>query len=161
MLVLGFIPIVLIEAGIYRLSAGPNFLRWLANVSIANVASTFLGVPATWVVLVILQMSIGGGGGMPLATTSDRLIASIVQSPWIVPYRYDIHWLMPAAGLVLTAPFLVASVFIEHWVISKLLCNKATKSAMPSRTIAWRANLVSYGFVGIFWVIALYSAVWT
>ncbi|MEM8757013.1 MAG: hypothetical protein AAGF47_04440 [Planctomycetota bacterium] len=158
-LFLAFIPIVLAEATVYRLLHKGEIVRWLARVSAANVASTLLGVPLTWLALVILQMNTGGGGALPLDTTIDRLIATVLHSPWVVPYQHDLHWLFPAAGLFLTLPFLIVSVMLEHLVIRWMAQSHGDDTTRLTRATAWLANGITYFGVASLWSLGLYIAV--
>ena len=166
-MVLALIPIVVVEASVYRLICGKPIKRWIVDVAIANGVSTIAGIPLTWLLLVISQMTI-----MPLLasvvpselitfeTTIGRLAAVVSNAPWVVPYQHHIHWLVPSAGVLLVAPFLIASVLIEHWIIARRHARRSPDEPRLSRMTAWKANGCSYALVAAYWTHLLYSAVW-
>lgn len=115
------IPIVLVEALVLasRLRA-----RWwpCAKFSlVANLVSSFLGLPLTWFLLVVVQMLTGGGDAYGLGSRWHRFIAVTWQAPWLIPYESDLPWMIPSAALALLIPFFFASVLVQYHVIRRML----------------------------------------
>lgn len=154
-MIVALVPIILLEAAIYR-QAGPMPWRdaWRGS-SWANLASTFLGVPAAWFALVIVQMVGDGGSAWGLKTPLDRLAAVTLQSAWLIPYEDELHWMIPAAACVLLIPFFAASVATEAWVL-RLYWPEDHRSRLVHRVTF--ANVASYALLALFWGVQLYWA---
>jgi len=147
-----FIPIILIEWYTVRFhfkNKAPSYL--LKTTFVSNAISTFLGIPITWGILVLIQLFIipGGGGfyeGLPKYV--GFLAAFTVQIAWILPYGEPlINWIIPTASTFLMIIFFFTSYFIEKhsiFIIFKPKDPKLWSHAM------WRANIHSYIFLYIF-----------
>ena len=158
-MLLALIPIVLIEAWILkpRLRLGTRKSLWLA--SLANLASTIVGIPVAWVLLVMLEMAATNGGtAMGLSTPWQKFLAVTIQAPWLIPYESDLHWMVPAATLALLPAYFVASWLIEYGVILALLRRRAASAPedqspeTPARAVlhaAFSANLTSYAILAV------------
>ncbi|MBK9766561.1 MAG: hypothetical protein IPP63_05835 [Chloracidobacterium sp.] len=72
LMAVALVPIVLIEAFVVR-SALRTDTKKLISVATANVASTFIGIPATWFLLYVLELASVNA----IAATTDR-------NPWTV-----------------------------------------------------------------------------
>jgi hypothetical protein len=145
-MVIALVPVIWIEAqyGLQRL--GLPRRQALGVSTAANVVSTIIGLPLTWLVLVSLQMVTGGGSAHGLRTLSTKLLAVTWQSPWLIPYDDDLVWMVPAAALCLLVPFFFASVYIEYQVARRML---STHARAQVRAVVWRANLLSYGLLAV------------
>jgi hypothetical protein len=148
-----FIPIVVIEAvvGIVRFKVAAR--RAFVAQTVANAVSTVVGLPVTWTVLAVMQLSCCGGAP-GLDSPIKRLYAVTIQAPWLIPYESDLHWMVPAAFLVLTIPFYGMSVLSEYLVVRRFFPD------LPKRTTwAWvtRANALSYALLT---VVMLLSFLW-
>lgn len=143
-------PIVLIESFVIsRAIMAPMRGRVLSAVTRANAVSTIIGIPITWVLLVILQLIMGGGQAVPLEGWFSRVWRVTVQAPWFLPYEDQPSWMIPVACAALMIPFCLASIAIEESVLEKRL-----DDAVPIKKI-WRAvilaNILSYvGLVGVY-----------
>ncbi|MEM9167948.1 MAG: hypothetical protein AAGB48_13100 [Planctomycetota bacterium] len=148
------LPVVLVEAGIVKALTGGSYGQWSLRVGLANAASTVVGVPLTWIALVVIQLSIGGGSAHGLETFWQRVYAATVQAPWLIPYEDDLGWMIGGAGLTLSLPFFLVSMLIEYWVLSRL-----TRRNVPEERIGFAAvlicNGVTYGFIAAFWALML------
>lgn len=147
LLLLALLPIVLIETGLYRWRLGVDWGKAALGSTVANLISTIFGVPLTWVALVVLQMLTGGGGAHGVG-----IHAVTWQAPWLIPYEEDLYWMVPAAGMFLCLPFLVASVLIEKLVL-RLMWSHLDRSKI--RLAVWLSNGVTYGCLATFWWILL------
>ena len=114
--------------------------------SVMNIVSTLFGVPATWLVLVGIQIVTGGGAAYGIETPFQKFIAITWQAPWLIPYHAELYWMVPAARLVLLIPFFFGSWFIEYFIAKKML--KEIKRTSLKRAILL-ANLVSYGLLAV------------
>jgi len=140
-----FIPIVLIEAWVARrIIAEIAWKSSLQRTAIANAATTLAGIPLTWGLLVVVEMLLTSGGrSYGIATMPEKLIAVIVQAPWLIPYESDLDWMIPAAAIVLLIPFFFTSVFLERWIFGI----KSPIDKTKIKTWSWKANILTYGMI--------------
>jgi hypothetical protein len=141
---LGLVPIVLVEAFVNRHLLSIPFRRTFPPAILGNVASAMVGIPLTWVFLATLEMfccSTAKG----LGTTSAKVYAVTLQSPWLIPYEADLRWMIPAALAFFALPCFAVSVLIEAPI------NRLVLSDFPRKTI-WKvtakSNLASYLCLG-------------
>ena len=145
---LGFslIPIILIEAFYLRRRLSLSTASALKTTTLSNLVSTLVGVPLTWLILVSVQMLLGGGGAFGLDTVWDKLLSVTLQSGWLIPYQSDMHWMIPAAGLFLLLPFFLASWWSEYlvsrWLLKTTPCNEL-------KTSVRNANLITYTLLAL------------
>jgi len=138
------VPVVLLEAEVARRRLALPYRDGLRVAGVANAVSTFVGIPVTWGVLVVVELVATGGRALGLGTLAGRIAAVTVQSPWLIPYEADLDWMIPVAALVLCVPFFFMSVFVEAFIARRLLASHAPAHV---RSWSWRANLASYGAI--------------
>jgi hypothetical protein len=145
-----FFPIVVIEGWVARSILGIAWKSALLRSALANAASTLVGVPLIWAILVVIEM-LTGFGVNPVATLAGRsfgmdsffakLLSVAFAAPWLPPSKHYMDWMIPVAGIILIFPFFFASVFIERWIF-------AMKSDMQKplvRLWSWKGNIITYG----------------
>lgn len=152
--VLGFsiIPIIIIEAIFLSKKlelASPSAFK---TTTISNLVSTIVGIPLTWLLLVLIQMLAGGGGAYGLDTTLGKVLSVTLQAGWLIPYESDLHWMIPVAGLVLLVPFFFASWWSEYFVTKKMLKDH---SAQRVKIAVRNANIITYVLLA-FWPIGFW-----
>ncbi|NNE63070.1 MAG: hypothetical protein HKN34_03215 [Gammaproteobacteria bacterium] len=138
---IALVPIILVE-GFYlskKLVITPS--QTAKTVTLSNLASTVVGIPLTWLILVAVQISTGGGSAYGLDTLIGKILAVTWQAPWLIPYEQDLGWMIPVAGIVLLVPFFFASWWVEFFVSKKLLKEISTEMLKPA---VRNANLISY-----------------
>jgi hypothetical protein len=117
-------PIILIEAGYGARRYNLSFRRAFVAQATANCSSTLIGIPATWLVIVLLQFVTVPSGAGPA---------------WLLP---DSGWWTVAAAIaVLTVVFYFMSVAIEGFVVAWFF------NEVPRKTIRrWviQANAITY-----------------
>jgi hypothetical protein len=145
--VISLLPIIAVEAFYLSKSLALSTGQSVRTVSIANVVSTVIGIPLTWVLLVLLQMVTGGGSAYGINSLLSKVLAVTWQAPWLIPYENDLHWMVPVAGLVLLVPFFFASWWSEY-LVSKIILKEI--SAIEVKAKIRNANLISYGLL-VFW----------
>jgi hypothetical protein len=167
-MIVSLIPIILIEAWYIRRSLGITFPRAIKVMGIANLESTFIGIPITWIVLVMLEMFIGflGFAGHTLFISIDLaipdfvgyLIAITVGAAWLMPVGKEAYWMVPTAALVLLFPF-----FYVSWRIERNRAKKILQEIPPEKVnkATLLANIYSYGLLGIIVIGFLIKAVIT
>ncbi|WP_345478805.1 hypothetical protein, partial [Niveibacterium umoris] len=156
-MVLALLPVIAIEAIVLARTFRSNVLSVLKASALANIASTLLGIPITWVVLVLLQDLTGGGRSYGLTTPLQKLLAVTWQAPWLIPYEGDLYWMVPAASLALMVPFFIASVYIELAVVLRIV---ADNPPLLVRRAVLRSNLLTYAilcFLNAGWLISSLS----
>ncbi|SHF82459.1 hypothetical protein SAMN05216361_0532 [Marisediminitalea aggregata] len=119
-LLMSLLPIIFIESVYCAQRLSLSFGQSLKTVSISNLASTLVGIPVTWLLLVGVQIATSGGRAYGIDSPVEKVLAVTWQAPWLIPYETDLHWMIPAAGLVLLVPFYFASWWSEFWVAKKL-----------------------------------------
>jgi hypothetical protein len=118
----------------------------------ANVISTLMGFPVMWCLMVVADLSMGGGAARGLHTTAQKVYAVTVQAPWLMPYEQDLYWMIPCAALVLLVPAYFMSVGVEGYILKRAW--PTFRSADVARFV-WRSHLISYGFLALMWGVAL------
>ncbi len=147
--------IIPLEAFVATRRLGTRWGKSLKVSSVANIVSTVVGVPLTWLVLVAVEMGLQYAGGFttgpgpqnplsPLVGVAVGAVNMIVMAPWLVPYEGNFYWMIPTAALILCVPFFFASVWIEY-LIARLMMGR--EHAPQTRDWAWMANIASYGLL--------------
>jgi len=151
---LSIIPIIIIEAIFLGKKLELDISRAFKITTISNLVSTIVGIPLTWLLLVLIQMLAGGGGAFGLDTTMGKVLSVTLQAAWLIPYESDLHWMIPVAGLVLLVPFFFASWWSEYFVSKKLL---KEQSAQGVKIVVRNANIITYALLAFwpvgFWVL--------
>jgi hypothetical protein len=135
------IPIILVEAFVFCRSMNTEFGAVLPAIAGANFATTVIGVPIAWLIMLLLELVSTGGTGAGINTPVQKLVAVTLQAAWLIPYERELHWMIPAAATVWLIPSFVASVFLEFRVLRNSWKDK-------DRNTIWRstikANVCSY-----------------
>lgn len=152
---ISLVPIITIETLYLSKGLELSLGQSLKTVSISNAASTIIGIPLTWFLLVLVQMVTGGGGAYGIDSVIGKVLAVTWQAPWLIPYEEDINWMIPVAGLVLLIPFFFTSWWSEYFVSKKI--NK-TLPSLSIREKVRNANLITYSLLAAwpigFWVLS-------
>jgi hypothetical protein len=145
-MVAALLPIIVVETLVLARKLALPSRTVLKAAAASNAASTLVGVPVAWLVLVVLQMATGGGGAYGINTPIQKLLAVTWQAPWLTPYESDLDWMVPAAAGALLVPFFLASWSIELRV-NRWMLPDAERSRVRAAT--WDANLVSYVLLAV------------
>ena len=135
----------------YQIPFGAN----LKGVTLSNLASTVIGIPLAWLTMLALNILTTGTGAMGLNTPMRLFQSLVLQSSWLVPYREQLPWMIPAATLVLLVPYFFASVYSERIALRFLWAD------IPRETIrgfTWLGNLITYACFFTYTVIWLVLA---
>lgn len=143
---LALIPIILIEAAFYQKLAGIQYRTAAFGTLWANLISTVAGVPATWVILVILQLLTGGDGAHGVG-----LWAVTWQAAWLIPYENELGWMIPTAAMVLNVPFFFVSVGIENLILRTYFFKNYERRLILRA--CWKGNMTTYVCLTGFWFI--------
>jgi hypothetical protein len=153
-LLLGFVPIVIVEAVVARRRLGLTSGRSVKAAIVANLVSTVLGFPLLWILLALLQYCLGGTRAYGLQTWWEKLYAVTIQAPWLIPYEGDMRWMVPLAGAYLLIPAFFVSVWVERMIYRRFW--REIEREKVNR-FCWVAHYASY--VVVLLLGALYYAV--
>ena len=148
--IVALVPVVVIEAYVFK-RAGFPFGWALTWNTIANLVTTLIGVPLVWFILFGLTLlTIGTSCGESINTLADRILWTVLRTPWLCPLELGLRWVVPAAFLLLLVPF-----FLMSWLIESLIIRKANKSRdpLPIHRASLHANLASYVLLALYSVI--------
>ena len=151
---LALVLIILLEAAVIARGNGIPFKTSVRGTSIANVASTVVGVPLLWFVLASIELACCGSA-RGLDTIWGKLYAVTVQAPWLIPYESESGWMIPAALCTLALIFLVMSVAVEAPIVSRV-------TRLPLEQIwraMWIANMASYAALALVGMAIAFSGV--
>jgi len=154
-MVVTLLPVVCLEAIVLRCSIGITYKQATKASFLTNLASTLLGIPMSWLLLVLIQMITGGDRAYGLKTPLTKFLAVTWQAPWLIPYESDLYWMIPAAGLFLLIPF-----FFVSWCVEYLVARRILKGVDPisTRRGVRNANIASYGLLALYLVMVLVTA---
>lgn len=135
------LPVILIEILVAQAMLKLSFAKAGKALVTANLATTLVGFPLVWILLVGMELALGGGRAYGLMTFWTRAYAVTVQAPWLIPYEDDLHWMIPVAATYLLIPAFFASVFIERWICTAFWPEQEENQI---RRFSWHAHLWSY-----------------
>ena len=149
------IPVIVIEGLLCKKWLGLRTWQAIKSNLISNLASTIIGVPIAWAIMLAVEFGTLGVIGIvdknnavqnsnsPLA----NVIFFVLSSAWLGPTERK--WVVPAATLVLLIPFFFASYWIEYFIVRGMVGmpdGEPPNLAYPRVRVAVRnANLVTYG----------------
>ena len=144
-----FIPIVAVEA--WAAARVFKFELWqgVKLSFFANLFSTLLGVPLTWLLLLLVQIIFGGGTWRDLDLFWNRVYVVTLGAPWLFPYEAALNWIMPTAALVLSLFFFAASYWLEAWVVWRWVLKREVEIKRVRRWSLY-ANLCTYGVLWLY-----------
>ena len=133
-LVVVLTPLVLIEAALYRVGLRVPFGRLVRASAAANIVSTLAGLPVALLLIAI----------------EDRAGVYWAQHGAASPALRAWHG-VPAVVLIFWLPLLLLSVLIEFHVARRSLRTEQRRAVLVA---VWRANLVTYGLMLAWMVLA-------
>lgn len=162
LMAVALIPIILLETYFVGKNLQVDAKKVITPVAVANLVSTFVGIPVTWILLVVLEFASVNA----LVAIFERdpwtdLFSVTLGAPWVAPRGHNEEWVVIGAMLFLLVPYGLASWFIEYFVVKAMFAKKpdVTASSNDLKRAVGKANLISYlllaGFVIVFWGIAL------
>ncbi len=148
LMIVALLPIVGLEAAILAKKLKLRFWPTAGWTGLSNILSTIIGIPLTWGALAAIQMITGGGRAYDrLDTFRGRFLAVTWQAPWLIPYESELHWMVPAASLVLLVPFFFVSYGSEFLFNRKFLVSNTSVTVRRGTLLA---NLASYLALALF-----------
>ncbi|MBY0369714.1 hypothetical protein K2X33_03445 [bacterium] len=144
---IALIPICAIEVFYFQKTWKFPAKKLAMPVVVANLVSTLIGYPLSWLMLLGLQLAVGGGSAWGLNTVWNKIAAFTLQAAWLIPYEGDLGWLIPAAGLVGLIPAYFLTVWFEYGVYRRFPF-LAQQPNLKAKT--WRANTLSYSLLALY-----------
>lgn len=153
------IPVILIEAIVLVRRLGVAFPLAFRSVSVANLVSMLVGVPLTWIFLVILAMGTGADGSPNLEVSIwlENLLSVTWSAPWLGGLGETQNWMIPVAMLVLLVPFFFASWLIEKTIIARMVDfdrRKVSRACLIGNAITYT---LMAAFVIFLWLLYYYT----
>ncbi len=152
--------IIPLEAWFARRMLGLSWRRVLGVSALANLASTLVGIPVAWILLVILEMGTGltiaaaDARGWRIPEAVQNALGIALMAPWLGPNARP--WMVPAAAAFLCVPFFLVSVLCESLVARRRLADCDTREI---RRWAWFANGFTYSIAFVVLVVlAIHAA---
>src|SRR6266850_3962946 len=117
-MVMLLIPIILIEGFLCKRWLGLTTWQAMKSNAVSNLASTIIGVPVAWGIMLGVEFVTFGiiersGAIQNWHSPLANVIGLFLGSAWIGPFDRSNVWVVPAAALVLLVPFFFASYYIE------------------------------------------------
>lgn len=150
------IPVIVIEGLLCKKWLGLKTWQAIKTNAVSNLASTIIGIPVAWAVMLAIEFGTMGLVGESKALQNwhspiANVIFFLFSSAWLNPFLGEDAWVIPAATLILLIPFFFASYWIEYLVVRKIV---GAPDGEPSnlayacvRTAVRNANLVTYGIM--------------
>src|ERR1043166_2769042 len=89
------VPVIFLEA--YMLSRSLQLPFWHSShvSAVANLASSLVGVPLAWGLMLLLEVvTTSGGTAYGLETAPKKVLAVTAQAAWLVPYEDELYWMI-------------------------------------------------------------------
>jgi hypothetical protein len=158
-MVILLLPVIALESVIARKEFSGWWPAW-RTIALANLFSTFVGVPWAWLQVMLFQMISSmflalAGYMIPSTPTESSntwaYVFAVLFSPaWLVPFRgfeEALYWTVPLSTLVLLLPYCYASYRSELWMAERLLRRQGASAPGLARLLL-RANVCSYAVIG-------------
>lgn len=146
-MLLNLIPIILIEYVYYRKRLDVAREKVAIHTVIANLITTIIGYPLSWVLHLAVQWTIRIDESMSIDNLLRVTQVVLFQTALLSPRESHLYWLLPVAGMVGLVPAFFVSYFFEKWYLKKTL-DKPTNLI----STVWKAHLLSYSFLALFLV---------
>jgi hypothetical protein len=147
-----FVPVLVIEAFIYKYKLNKGIWDSFKVASLANLYTTLIGYPISWFLLLIYQIvaSIlfsGIGKIIPAKLIENQIISFIsmpfVMPAWIAPFHnYPVELILYLAGMIGLIPAYWITVSSEKKILRKFWVNEKNLDK-----ICILANKISYLFL--------------
>ena len=142
---LALLPIVALEAFIIARMVDMPLRPTFIGSAVANVASSVVGVPLVWCLLLVAHIAVMDYGG--LNENKHPFLMALLGAAWIGPApQTGFYWKLPAALIVLAVPFFLLSVIVEAPIMRRIA---GVPEAQSLRKAVLTANLASYAGLGL------------
>jgi len=154
------IPVILVEATLLRKWLGLQVWTAIKSSAAANVVSTLIGVPVAWGVTLLFEFfAFGAIMRIPaISRAADKwnsplahVVVTVLAPAWLGPDERNLYWMVPLATIVLLVPTFFLSVWIEAFVVDRMVSvpegDSSNLTSSRIRATVRNANLVSYGLL--------------
>lgn len=158
LMAVALIPIVFIETHVVGSKLRIDTKKLMTSVAVANLVSTFIGIPVTWLLLTVLEFA---SVNLLAATTGHNpwtnLFSVTLGAPWVAPGGPNEKPIIIGAMLFLLVPYGLASWAIEYLVIKRMFPKKheISISLKEIKHAVGKANLISYCLLAAFVIVFL------
>jgi hypothetical protein len=142
-----FVPVVLLEGQVARRLFGLPWRDALSLSGRANLYSTLAGIPGAWLALLAVEFLVGSVASLTAQAGAKPWLNYLLMpfmAPWVVVWRDEDSWVVPAAAMWLCVAFFFVSVWLERRVLARRY------PSLPRETVrrwSWEANILSYGTI--------------
>jgi hypothetical protein len=137
---IALVPVIVFEGIMARKIIGLEWGKSFKASTVANLVSTFLGIPITWLLLFLVEMAIAYSAHyMEMSGDLSAIVLFPFMAAWLPPVE-DVCQVY-AAFVVLAVPFCLVSIYIEAQVAKRVL---ATVELPILYKWARRSNVLSY-----------------
>lgn len=148
-MLMALIPVILIES-FYLYKHGVEWKLAVKWVKIGNVVTTVIGMPCTWFVLVIIQMTVGkilyDIGALDVSIFWQQVLSVTIGAPWMMDADPEYRWMISVGALFLLIPFFWMSYWLETIILRYGI---KTISHSRIRELCFHANLITYGLLAL------------
>ena len=148
------VPIIALEATIFEKHLHLGYRQVRRNVAMANVASTVVGFPLSWLLLFAVELVTWFV--FPGHETLNRIVPDFDAAPWWIKILFLMSqaawigpsgkrdvWIIPATAIIGLVPAFFMSVGVEGFILKRLFKGNRVQIA----SLTWKANAVSYCFL--------------
>jgi hypothetical protein len=139
------IPVILIEGALLRHRLSTSWLTSIAGSAGANIVSTIVGVPLSWMIMLALQFttsSLGQGAGIHVHGLAGDMAALFLGAAWLGPAGDSLRWMVPIALAILLIPAYFISVWIEYGFAKWFWTDMTPAVLFPAIRLANRTTYV-------------------
>ena len=148
------IPVVLLEAFVVNRYLRIGFAKCASGVFRANLASTLLGFPLAWALMLCVEFASGFllEGAHRIFPAVERIAGSPIFEVASLPLFAawvpgEELWTIPIAAAVLLIPSFYISVWIERKICARIWSSEPPTVLSSARKAVWQANVVLYLFL--------------
>ncbi|MGD1018371.1 MAG: hypothetical protein ABSA12_03540 [Verrucomicrobiia bacterium] len=150
-----FVPVVLLESFVVNRSLGIGFSKAGSGLFLANLASTILGFPLAWIVMLGVELASGAAfmGVTHFFPAIEHVcfnspILRIASVPFVAAWvPGDEAWQILIAAAVLLIPTFYISVWIERRICVWVWASEVSDTTSAVGKAVRKANVVSYVFL--------------
>jgi hypothetical protein len=151
---ISIIPVIIIEGYVIKKIAALGTAVSMKISTVANLITTILGIPITWVLLVLIQFSLGEYYLFE-NETYQNIHEIILNAAWLNPGALDSD--LAVAGMIMLLPFFLVSYSIEYFIVKRFFAGVGT-SKIVAKKAAFITNLITYSlFLVMLILIAVFS----
>jgi hypothetical protein len=150
-MVCALVPVIIIEANLIRRWVPLSSRDAIDGVVLANLCSTFVGIPIAWLIMLLVELALSGASGGAtdmwpegFGSLIGRILWLLLNAAWIGPGDGVPPWTIPVAA----AALLIPSFFVSVWFERRIgLWWWPTSDPRAVRRGVYMVNLASYALL--------------